>query len=88
MTVALKQEPKDLGSLFVTFTEDEIDLIKATVCKNSTDNELKLFLYTARNAGLDPLLKQIYAVKRGGSMTIQTGIDGFCMRCSQRSKNK
>jgi len=77
MTAVLKQEPKDLGSLFVTFTEDEIDLIKATVCKNSTDNELKLFLYTARNAGLDPLLKQIYAVKRGGSMTIQTGIDGF-----------
>jgi len=77
MTAVLKQESKDLGSLFVTFTEDEIDLIKATVCRNSTDNELKLFLYTARNCGLDPLLKQIYAVKRGNQMTIQTGIDGF-----------
>ncbi len=77
MSAVLKQEPQDLGSLFGTFTQDQIDLIKTTVCKNSTDNELKLFLYTAKHAGLDPLLKQIYAIKRGQSMTIQTSIDGF-----------
>jgi phage recombination protein Bet len=77
MSAVLKQEHKDLGSLFGTFTQDQIDLIKTTVCKNSTDNELKLFLYTAKHAGLDPLLKQIYAIKRGNSMTIQTSIDGF-----------
>lgn len=72
-----KQDTKDLGSLFGSFTEDQIDLIKKTVCKNSTDNELKLFLYTCKNAGLDPLLKQIYAIKRGNAMTIQTSIDGL-----------
>ena len=72
-----KQETKDLGSLFGSFTEDQIELIKRTVCKNATDNELKLFLYTCKNAGLDPLLKQIYAIKRGSTMTIQTSIDGL-----------
>lgn len=77
MSALAKQEPRDLGSLFGSFTQDQIELIKVTVCKNSTDNELKLFLYTAKHAGLDPLLKQIYAVKRGNAMTIQTGIDGF-----------
>lgn len=77
MTALAKHDPKDLGSLFGTFTQDQIELIKTTVCKNSTDNELKLFLYTAKHAGLDPLLKQIYAIKRGNAMTIQTSIDGL-----------
>lgn len=77
MSALTKQETHDIGSLLGSFTQDQVDLIKSTVCKNSTDNELKLFLYTAKHAGLDPLLKQIYAVKRGNAMTIQTGIDGF-----------
>ncbi len=49
----------------------------------ATDDELKLFLYTCHHTGLDPLMKQIYAVKRGkgdyAKMTIQTSIDGFRM---------
>ncbi len=77
MSALVKVEPQYLGSLLGSFTTDQIDLIKTTVCRNSTDNELKLFLYTAKHAGLDPLLKQIYAIKRGNAMTIQTSIDGL-----------
>ncbi len=77
MTAVAVNQNNDLGSLFGSFTQDQIELIKTTVCKNSTDNELKLFLYTAKHAGLDPLLKQIYAIKRGNAMTIQTSIDGL-----------
>ncbi len=59
------------------WTDEQIDLIKSNVAKGATDDELKLFLYTAKRTGLDPLTKQIHFVKRGGQMTIQTGIDGY-----------
>ena len=59
------------------FTNEELDLIKNTVAKGATDNELKLFLYTAKERGLNPLTRQIHFVKRGDNGVIQTGIDGF-----------
>lgn len=59
------------------YSEEQIRLIKHTVARNATDDELKLFLYTAVRTGLDPLTRQIHFVKRGGQATIQTGIDGY-----------
>jgi phage recombination protein Bet len=40
-------------------------------------DELKLFAMVAARSGLDPFAKQIYAVKRQGRVTFQTGIDGY-----------
>jgi phage recombination protein Bet len=59
------------------FTQDQIELIKRQICVGGTDDELKLFLHTAKRRGLDPMTRQIYAIKRQGKMTIQTAIDGF-----------
>jgi phage recombination protein Bet len=42
-----------------------------------TEPELQLFAMVAYQTGLDPFTKQIYAIKRGGKVTHQTGIDGY-----------
>lgn len=60
-----------------SFTPEQVDLIKKTVAVGSTTDELKLFLTVAKRSGLDPFTKQIHFVKRGGRVTIQTGIDGY-----------
>lgn len=63
--------------------ESQLQLLKQTIAKDCTDEELDFFLAVARSKGLDPLTGQISPVKRYDSsvgaetMTIQTGIDGF-----------
>lgn len=67
-------------------TSDQIELVKRTVAKGATNDELQLFLYQAQKTGLDPLARQIHCVKRGGQCAIQTGIDGYRLIADRTGK--
>lgn len=66
--------------------ESKIDLIRRTVAAGATHDELELFFHQARRAGLDPLAKQIYYVKRKGKGVIQVGIDGLRLIADRTGK--
>lgn len=61
----------------INFTQDQVELVKRTVAKGSTDDELKMFLYLSQRYNLDPFAKEIWFIKYGGTPTIMTSRDGY-----------
>lgn len=79
---------KEAGQLQAfEMSSEQLALIKTQICKGATNDELNLFLYQCKRTGLDPLVRQIYAVFRKeydkgsgqykNKMSIQTSIDGM-----------
>ena len=64
-------------SNLTTWTPEQTQLICNTIAVGCSSDELKLFAYACQRTGLDPFSRQIYAIRRAGKMTIQSGIDGL-----------
>ncbi len=79
----------------IAYDQGQVALIKETVAKGASDNELAMFLHQCKITGLDPLARQIYWIGRrtkqpDGSYktqgTIQTSIDGFRLIADRSGK--
>src|SRR3990167_10086115 len=72
--------PQDV---FGRLTRNQLELIKRTVARGASDDELRLFVQVCKGANLNPFLRQVHLVPRWDSKlgaevrAIQVGIDGF-----------
>lgn len=67
----------------VTVQAEQIDLIRRTVAKDATPDELQLYFYDCARQGVHPLDKLIHFTKRGGKYVPITAIDFMRMRANQ-----
>ena len=61
----------------VSYSREQLDLIKRTFALDATDDEFALFVATAQRLNLNVFAKQVHFVKRKGRAITQIAIDGF-----------
>lgn len=65
-----------------SFTQQELNTLKATIARGTTDEQFALFVQTCVSAGLNPFLNHIHCIvynsqKNGPTMSIQIAVEGI-----------
>ena len=77
------------GEILAQYPPELINTIKNTVAKGATNEELQLFMQTARMYNLNPFLKEIWFVKnKDGSCMTMTSRDGYLKIAKQNPNFK
>jgi phage recombination protein Bet len=63
--------------LTTTNNVDMLATLRNSVAPGLTDNEFLLFAEMVKATGLNPVTKEVWAIKAGGRLQMMTGINGF-----------
>ena len=75
------------GGVLAEYPSELLNVIKNTVAKGSSDEELYMFLQVASMYNLNPFMKEIWFVKnKDGSVMIMTSRDGYLKIAKQDPK--
>lgn len=75
-----------------SFTQNELETLKGTIAKGTSNEQFALFVQTCVQSGLNPFLNQIYCItyngKDGPVMSIQIAVEGIVALAKKHSQYK
>lgn len=92
--LAVKTNQEITRTESITWSPEQTQLIKDTICKGASDSELRLFLHVSQKTGLDPFVRQIYSIARWDSRVgkevhqTMVSIDGARLTAERSGKYK